>query len=363
MPTETLRRTHHVLRARSTAWIAVALRFAAAILTLLPFAAGAVDFMVNSVEDGHDALPGDGICSTGVFIALPSVPPIFQAECTLRAAMEEANALAESDRVTFSEYLPVVGGEILIEPATPLPMIRDALVFDGYTAPGYQSANPEAPPVVHLSGRRIAGTGHGLWVGPGGDYTLIRGLAIFDFPGNGIRVSPFFAPGPWYVSLEGSHIGVRRSFFYDQGNASHGIEVINAGPGANRTPLLRDLLRLPRQPDLGQRRRRDPHPERRGHDPRQPRRDRREWPRHERALRRLHAECRLGHPRLRRKRRRDWHPPRGVRQPRLGQHGGQRTARERRGRSSARIGSARMQWGPPCSRTGSMGFARTAPAT
>jgi CSLREA domain-containing protein len=48
-------------------------------------------FAVDSLLDGVDAAPGDGICRTA------------QGECTLRAAVQEANALAGADEISIGE--------------------------------------------------------------------------------------------------------------------------------------------------------------------------------------------------------------------------------------------------------------------
>src|SRR5881398_2667907 len=49
-------------------------------------------FVVNSTGDGDDAFPGDGNCETQVGNCV----------CTLRAAIEEANAHAGGDGISFS---------------------------------------------------------------------------------------------------------------------------------------------------------------------------------------------------------------------------------------------------------------------
>src|SRR5437868_1782354 len=49
-------------------------------------------FVVNSTGDGDDAFPGDGQCETAVGNGV----------CTLRAAIEEANAHAGGDGIFFS---------------------------------------------------------------------------------------------------------------------------------------------------------------------------------------------------------------------------------------------------------------------
>ncbi|HEX6386435.1 MAG TPA: CSLREA domain-containing protein, partial [Anaerolineae bacterium] len=57
--------------------------------TQVPATQGAQTFTVNSTADAVDANPGDGVCATVV------------AECTLRAAIQEANGLAGADTITL----------------------------------------------------------------------------------------------------------------------------------------------------------------------------------------------------------------------------------------------------------------------
>jgi CSLREA domain-containing protein len=67
---------------------------------VLPIGAEAVTFTVNSTDDGVDAVPGDGVCAT-----VGSV-------CTLRAAIQEANALAGADTIVLKAkkyYLTIPG--------------------------------------------------------------------------------------------------------------------------------------------------------------------------------------------------------------------------------------------------------------
>ena len=53
-------------------------------------AAAFAAFVVNSRADTSDANPGDGVCADGA------------GACTLRAAIEEANARAGADTITFA---------------------------------------------------------------------------------------------------------------------------------------------------------------------------------------------------------------------------------------------------------------------
>jgi CSLREA domain-containing protein len=66
---------------------------------VLPITAQAITFSVNSTVDDVDATPGDGLCAT------------TDGECTLRAAIQEANALAGLDIVKLKSGLHVLAIE------------------------------------------------------------------------------------------------------------------------------------------------------------------------------------------------------------------------------------------------------------
>ena len=66
----------------------------------LPSNANAATFTVDSTADAPDANPGDGVCDDGA------------GNCTLRAAIEEANALVGADTITFpAGTYTLTGGE------------------------------------------------------------------------------------------------------------------------------------------------------------------------------------------------------------------------------------------------------------
>ncbi len=71
-----------------------------ALISSLPAAAGAATFVTNFTDDLDDSLPGDGVCDSGSNL------------CTLRAAIQEANALAGGPHVIEIPSLP--GGDYLI---------------------------------------------------------------------------------------------------------------------------------------------------------------------------------------------------------------------------------------------------------
>lgn len=169
---------------------------ATALALLVPFGAGAATFVVNDLGDAHDAAPGAGGCATALAV------------CTLRAAIEEANASAGADTISFS----VAGA---IAPLTALPALTGigGATIDGTTAPGYAST-----PVIELNGTG-AGPGVDGLVITGGSTTVL-GLAINRFGGSGISI---------YQSnsnrIDSCFIGTDLTGTIDRGNTSTGIGV------------------------------------------------------------------------------------------------------------------------------------------
>lgn len=83
--------------------------------------ASAATLEVNSVGDSADSNPGDGFCDDGA------------GNCTLRAAINEANVSAGTDTINFN----IAGSGVhTITPVTQLPDITDDVTIDGTTQPG-----------------------------------------------------------------------------------------------------------------------------------------------------------------------------------------------------------------------------------
>src|SRR5437588_11567477 len=81
-------------------------------------------FVVNSTGDGDDAFHGDGQCETAVGNGV----------CTLRAAIEEANAHAGGDGISFSIPASDPGysnGRWTIDLSKALPDISDSVNING----------------------------------------------------------------------------------------------------------------------------------------------------------------------------------------------------------------------------------------
>jgi hypothetical protein len=128
-------------------------------------------FVVNNSGDGGDSSPGDGFCRTGSSLI----------DCTLRAAIEESNALAGTQTITFN--LPA--GDETIYVHTKLPHITDNVVIDGTTQPGYDGVSP----AVHLDGSGIVfhvePNANGLFIDRYIAAT-VKAIQIRHFPRDGI---------------------------------------------------------------------------------------------------------------------------------------------------------------------------------
>ncbi|MCZ6817896.1 MAG: CSLREA domain-containing protein, partial [Calditrichaeota bacterium] len=148
-------------------WVLVAALLA--VLMVSP-SASQINFDVNSTGDGADSNPGDGVCNDGT------------GTCTLRAAIEEANALPGKNRIGFN--IPGALGTVhIIQPTTALPRILDPVIINGYTQPG---ASPGALPIllIVVDGGALPSAA-GLQIDGGN--SVVKGLAINNFA-NGTAV-------------------------------------------------------------------------------------------------------------------------------------------------------------------------------
>ena len=93
-----------VVAIRSTAVVLLVCSLTLGLILLLPpTPALAAHFTVNEPTDGSDATPGDGQCATA------------SNQCTLRAVVEEANALPDADVVTGPAHTYVIGNVLEID--------------------------------------------------------------------------------------------------------------------------------------------------------------------------------------------------------------------------------------------------------
>ena len=155
-----------------------------------------VHFTVNSTNDGQDANTADNVCQTAT-----------EGECTLRAAIEQANGTAVKDSIHFA--IPGAPPYTIV-PTPELPTIRQPVIIDATTQPGY-----DGEPLVELSGASAGSGASGLTITAGG--STVRGLVVNRFQAVGI----FIAYGGGN-SVQANYIGTDTTGTLARGNGSAG---------------------------------------------------------------------------------------------------------------------------------------------
>ncbi|MFN8109208.1 MAG: putative Ig domain-containing protein [Thermoleophilia bacterium] len=144
--------------------------------TVGPFSRGSITAVVNSGGDAPDAEPGDGVCATGVDIT------ITRPECTLRAAIQEANASPLVDTVHFDIPISDLGSvqnpdqHWVIQPTSPLPAITTPMRIDAAAGSDARCATGGAPPAPTVTVDASAAGTPALRIASGG--VVVRGLGI-----------------------------------------------------------------------------------------------------------------------------------------------------------------------------------------
>jgi CSLREA domain-containing protein len=148
--------------------------------------------VVNSTGDGSDASPGNGVCATST------------GTCTLRAAINEANARSGADTINFN----IAGtGVQTIQLASALPTLSDTTggtTIDGYTQPGAAvNTSPLADNAqikIQIRGTGASGV-DGIMITSANN--VLRGLAFYNLR----RVLYFFHSGSNGNTVTGCFVG------------------------------------------------------------------------------------------------------------------------------------------------------------
>ena len=187
---------------------------AALLRHLQPTASAAATFTVNSTGDGADGDTADNPCDDGA------------GNCTLRAAIQQANATAGADTIAFQ----LGSGPQTIKPAAALPALSDPVVIDGATQPGHAGT-----PAVEIDGSLTADA-DGLVIA-GGDST-VRGLVINGFPDTGIFIN---VKGGNLV--EGCYVGTDMAGSEARRNRGGGIVITTSNNRiGGTTPSARNVI-------------------------------------------------------------------------------------------------------------------------
>ena len=191
-------------------------------------ARAATTFTVNSTGDQSDANFSDGRCDVDLSTS--------GNQCTLRAAIEQANETSGADAIYFD--IPGGSGVKTIRPTSQLANITEAVTIDGYTQPGSKkntkTVGTNAVLLIELDGSSTGSFSNGLPIRASN--VVVRGLVINGFA-TGIGTSGA------NTRIEGNFIGTDPSGTIERGNRSEGVAVL----GLNATvggvmPQTRNLI-------------------------------------------------------------------------------------------------------------------------
>ena len=191
---------------------------------LLSSASWAATFVVN---DSGDAPLGGAMC-TGV----PN-------PCTLRAAIEAANANVDADTIQFD----FSGAPVTISPFSALPAIVNPVTIDGYAlgagSPNTLAVGHNASIDIRIDGQNAGPNIPGLVFLGGASSSVLRGLAITRFGSHGVIISgQGLANNLIEVSVAGNFIGTDGTGMGDDANGL----LANAGSGIFINDLARNAM-------------------------------------------------------------------------------------------------------------------------
>ena len=167
-------------------------------------AEAATTFTVTETGDGDDINLNNARCDSSTATG---------DQCTLRAAIQEANDTSGADPIEFA----IGGGATnnIISPDSALPTITDAVTIDGYTQQGASPSTLEegndADLRILLDGNDAGSVVPGLEIDA--PECTIRGLVIRNFDDFGISIL-----GDENNTVEGNFIGVGRDGVTPRGN-------------------------------------------------------------------------------------------------------------------------------------------------
>jgi hypothetical protein len=149
---------------------------------LVPAGASARKYTVNKTAD-----PGPAKCQF-------QKKKLKKNKCSLRAAIEAANAHPGADKIVFR----IGKGQKTITTQSSLPDLTDKVTIDGWTQKGFTSK-----PLIEINGADVAPE-FGLSIVPGAEDSVVRGLIINGNSGYGIRL--FQVSG---IDIAGCWIGLQ----------------------------------------------------------------------------------------------------------------------------------------------------------
>lgn len=190
-------------------------------------------YLVNATTDNSDANPGNGECNTGSGDGF--------AECTLRAAIEEANASSGVANIHFAADIPTNALDFTeISISSGLPAITGPVNIDGRTHPDWDGSTEFPQPRVVLRWTGGSGTAwSAIRLDAGAAGSSVRGLAIRDFTASGFRI----AGGSGFDIMDNVIGGVWvPGLTLSAGNDRHGIDFNGGSSAANASVVSNNVI-------------------------------------------------------------------------------------------------------------------------
>lgn len=131
---------------------------------------------------------------------------------SMRDALVRSNQNPGVDTIAFA----IPDAVKRIEIVSPLPNIVDTVFIDATTQPGYLGI-----PLVELRGSLLTNGENGLTIQAGG--SIVKGLAINSFPGDGILIT-----GAGGNTIESNYLGIDLTGQLQSGNGRSGVQILES---------------------------------------------------------------------------------------------------------------------------------------
>jgi hypothetical protein len=204
----------------------------------------ATTFVVNDKFDSSDEDLTDNACDVAVLIAGD--------QCTLRAAIEQANTTSGADTINFNipDDPSIPGDEVrTISPVSSLPEITGVVAIDGYTqGDATSTTTDDAKPNTLVVGNNAvlkveldgssAGNANGLIISAGS--STVRGLVINRFAGGSISGTGIILKTNGNNMIAGNFLGTDATGTADQGNEDGLVIEQNSSNNTIGGPLPED---------------------------------------------------------------------------------------------------------------------------
>jgi CSLREA domain-containing protein len=222
-------------KALAACLMVVATLLAACLMLAAQPAHAATTFTVNDTADEGDVAALDGVCD---------VTRQLDGVCTLRAAIQQANATSGADTINFNiSGTGVQTIHVNSDGLGALPKITEQVTIDGYTQPlahpNTLAQGNDAALKIELDGTNAPSGSTGLEISTA-DSSVIRGLVVNRFT-RGIAVGGDSVAN----RIEGNFVGTDPTGTLDRGNNFHAVQISN-GPSQNvvggTTPAARNIL-------------------------------------------------------------------------------------------------------------------------